>query len=61
MLYAMDYPYQNEAFEVGMNEEALTDANRNAFWEDTARGCSTSTESGSILPIRDVEELRSAL
>ena len=37
VLYAMDYPYQNEAFEVGMNEEALTDANRKAFWEDIAR------------------------
>jgi len=37
VLYAMDYPYQNEAFEVGLNEEALTDANRKAFFEDIAR------------------------
>ena len=37
VLYAMDYPYQNEAFEVPMTEEALTDANRKPFWEDIAR------------------------
>jgi 2,3-dihydroxybenzoate decarboxylase len=37
VLYAMDYPYQNEHFEVGMTEAALTDANRKAFWEGTAR------------------------
>jgi 2,3-dihydroxybenzoate decarboxylase len=38
VLYAMDYPYQNEHFEVGLNEEALTDANRKLFFEDVARG-----------------------
>ena len=37
VLYAMDYPYQNEADEVTMTETALTDANRKAFWEDIAR------------------------
>jgi 5-carboxyvanillate decarboxylase len=37
VLYAMDYPYQNEAFEVKMTEEALTDADRKPFWEDIAR------------------------
>jgi len=37
VLYAMDYPYQNEHFEVGMTEEALTGANRKPFWEDIAR------------------------
>ncbi|MGZ8359949.1 MAG: amidohydrolase family protein [Allosphingosinicella sp.] len=37
VLYAMDYPYQNEMFEVAMTEEALTDANRKPFWEDIAR------------------------
>jgi 5-carboxyvanillate decarboxylase len=38
VLYAMDYPYQNEHFEVALNEEALTDANRKMFFEDNARG-----------------------
>lgn len=38
VLYAMDYPYQNEHFEVALNEEALTDANRKLFFEDNARG-----------------------
>ena len=37
VLYAMDYPYQNEADEVPMTEAALTDANRKPFWEDIAR------------------------
>ena len=36
MLYAMDYPYQNEAFEVPLTEQALTDANRKAFFEGIA-------------------------
>ena len=37
VLYAMDYPYQNEHEEVPMTEEALTEANRKLFWEDIAR------------------------
>ena len=57
VLYAMDYPYQNEAFEVGLNEEALTDANRKAFFEDNARRCSISTgrwgRSHPFLPVAE--------
>ena len=37
VLYAMDYPYQNEPDEVPMTEQALTGANRKPFWEDIAR------------------------